>query len=91
MERYLVSVIIENKAYINDPEGETILKDLIAKGGYVSVKTVRTAKMLNITIEAKDSRDAEDIVKKLCDELRIYNPVVNNCRVECVGTVEVKN
>ncbi len=91
MERYLVSVIIENKAYINDPEGETILKDLIAKGGYVSVKTVRTAKMLNITIEAKDSRDAKDIVKKLCDELRIYNPVVNNCSVECVGTVEVKN
>jgi len=91
MERYLVSVIIENKSYINDPEGETILKDLIAKGGYSSVKTVRTAKMLNITIEAKDRKDAEDTVKKLCDELRIYNPVVSNCRVECVGTAQVKN
>ena len=91
MEKYLVSVIIENKPYINDPEGETILKDLIAKGGYSSVKTVRTAKMLNITIEAKDRRDAEDVVKKLCDELRIYNPVVSNCRVECVGTAQVKS
>lgn len=91
MERYLVSVIIENKPYINDPEGETILKDLIAKGGYFSVKAVRTAKMLNITIEAKDRNDAEDTVKKLCDELRIYNPVVSNCKVECVGTVQVKN
>jgi len=91
MERYLVSVIIENKPYINDPEGETILKDLIAKGGYSSVKTVRTAKMLNITIEAKDRKDAEDVVKKLCDELRIYNPVVSNCRVECVGTAQVKS
>ena len=91
MERYLVSVIIENKPYINDPEGETILKDLIAKGGYLSVKTVRTAKMLNITIEAKDRKDAEDAVKKLCDELRIYNPVVSNCRVECVGTTQAKN
>jgi len=91
MERYLVNVIVENKPYINDPEGETILKDLIAKGNYSSVKAVRTAKMLNITIEAKDRNDAEDTVKRLCDELRIYNPVVSNCRVKCVGAIEVKN
>ena len=91
MEKYLVSVIIENKPYVNDPEGETILKDLIAKGGYSSVKTVRTAKMLNITIEARDRKDAEDTVKKLCDELRIYNPVVSNCRVECLGATQVRN
>ena len=91
MEKYLVSVIIENKPYVNDPEGETILKDLIAKGGYSSVKTVRTAKMLNITIEARDRNDAENTVKKLCDELRIYNPVVSSCRVESVGVAEARN
>lgn len=91
MDKYLVSVVIENKPYINDPEGETILKDLIAKGGYSSVKTVRTAKMLNITIEAKDRKEAEDTVKKLCDELRIYNPVVSNCKIECIGTLQLKN
>ncbi|MFY3741574.1 MAG: phosphoribosylformylglycinamidine synthase [Candidatus Nitrosomirales archaeon] len=91
MGKYLVSVIIENKAYINDPEGETILKDLIAKGGYSTVKAVRTAKMLNITIEARDRKDAEDTVKKLCDELRIYNPVVSNCKVESVNVAEARN
>jgi phosphoribosylformylglycinamidine synthase len=91
MEKYLVSVIIENKPYINDPEGETILKDLIAKGGYSSVKAVRTAKMLNITIEARDRKDAEAAVKKLCDELRIYNPVVSNCRVESVNVAEARS
>jgi len=91
MEKYLVSVIIENKAYINDPEGETILKDLIAKGGYSTVKAVRTAKMLNITIEARDRKDAEDTVRKLCDELRIYNPVVSNCKVESVNVAEARN
>jgi len=89
--KYLVSVIIENKPYINDPEGETILKDLIAKGGYTSVKSVRTAKMLSVTIEAVDGKDAEDTVRKLCDELRIYNPVVSNCKVEVIGTVQIKN
>lgn len=88
MERFLVSVVIENKPYVSDPEGETILKDLIAKGGYPSVKEVRTAKMLQITIEARDDTDAEDTVKKLCDELRIYNPVVSNCRVESLGRVQ---
>ena len=51
MKRYLVNVIIENKPYVNDPEGETILKDLIAGRDYQSVKSVRTAKMLNIIIE----------------------------------------
>ena len=91
MDKYLVSVVIENKPYINDPEGETILKDLIAKGGYSLVKTVRTAKMLNITIEAKDRKEAEDTVKRLCDELRIYNPVVSNCKIECIGTLQLKN
>ena len=91
MEKYLVSVIIENKAYINDPEGETILKDLIAKGGYSTVKAVRTAKMLNLTIEARDRKDAEDTVKKLCDELRIYNPVVSNCKIESVNVAEARN
>ncbi len=87
MGKYLVSVVIENKPYINDPEGETILKDLIAKGGYASVKAVRTAKMLGITIEAKDRNDAENSIRKLCDELRIYNPVVSNCKVECLGVL----
>lgn len=91
MTKYLVRVVIENRPYINDPEGETILKDLIAKGGYASVESVRTAKMLSIMIEAKDGKDAENTVKKLCDELRIYNPVVSNCKVEVIDTVQVKN
>ncbi|MGI0013335.1 MAG: phosphoribosylformylglycinamidine synthase subunit PurS, partial [Nitrososphaera sp.] len=26
--------MIENKPYINDPEGETIHRDLVVKGGY---------------------------------------------------------
>lgn len=80
---YKVNVIIEPKPYLSDPEGDTILKDLIAKR-YLSVKKVRTAKMLTITIDASNSKEAEDTVKRLCNELRIYNPVVSNCKVECL-------
>ena len=31
MPKFIVQVIIENKPYINDPEGETIHRDLIVK------------------------------------------------------------
>ncbi|RMF32099.1 MAG: phosphoribosylformylglycinamidine synthase, purS protein [Candidatus Nitrosothermus koennekii] len=81
---YKVNVIIEPKPYLSDPEGDTILKDLIAKGGYSSVKKVRTAKMLTITIDAENREEAETIVKRLCDELRIYNPVASDCKVYAV-------
>ena len=77
-----MQVVIENKPYINDPEGETIHRDLILKGGYSAVHSVRSAKLLKMTVNSKSEKDAEKIVKKLCEELRIYNPVVSNCTVK---------
>lgn len=77
-----MQVVIENKPYINDPEGETIHRDLILKGGYSAVQSVRSAKLLKMTVTSKSEKDAEKIVKKLCEELRIYNPVVSNCAVK---------
>lgn len=81
MPKYIVQVIIENKPFINDPEGETIHRDLIVKGGYSTVQSVRSAKMLKMTVSSKSEKDAERMVEKLCAELRIYNPVVSNCTV----------
>jgi phosphoribosylformylglycinamidine synthase PurS subunit len=82
MPKFIVQVIIENKAYINDPEGETIHKDLVVKGGYSNVQSVRSAKMLKMVVNSKTKQDAESTVKKLCQELRIFNPVVSNCTVK---------
>jgi len=81
-QKFLVQVIIENKPYINDPEGETIHRDLVVKGGYSQVKSVRAAKMLKMTVNANSEKDAEKTVQKLCEELRIFNPVVSNCTVK---------
>jgi phosphoribosylformylglycinamidine synthase len=72
-----VQVTIENKPGMNDPEGQTILSDLVLKGSYSSVKKIRSAKMLKFQISAKTKQDAQNTVKKLCDELRIYNPIVS--------------
>lgn len=77
MPLFEVQVIIENKPSMSDPEGQTILNDLVLKGSYSSVKKIRSAKMLKFQIEAKTKQNAQETIKKLCDELRIYNPMVS--------------
>ena len=81
MGKYLVVVTIENKEQVGDPEGETIKKDLIFRSGYSNVESVRSAKCYNIIINTKTENDAKNEVTKLCDELRIYNPIVSNCSI----------
>ena len=85
MPKFIVQVIIENKPYINDPEGETIHRDLVVKGGYRNVQSIRSAKLLKMVVNSKTKDDAEAIVKKMCQELRIFNPVVSNCTVKAAG------
>ncbi len=82
MSTYIVHVTIENKPGINDPEGETILNDLVLKGNYSFVTKIRSAKMLKFTIKEKDKKSAEKKVRQLCDELRIYNPMVSRITVD---------
>ena len=81
MGRYLVVVTIENKDQVGDPEGETIKKDLIFRSGYSNVESVRSAKCYNIIIITKSEEDAKKEITKLCEELRIYNPIVSNCTI----------
>jgi len=85
--KFVVQVVIENKPYINDPEGETIHRDLVVKGGYSNVQSVRSAKMLKMVVSSKSEKDAEMMVKRLCEELRIFNPVVSNCTIKATGKI----
>ncbi|HKC78517.1 MAG TPA: phosphoribosylformylglycinamidine synthase subunit PurS [Nitrosopumilaceae archaeon] len=82
MPFFKVNVIIENKPEISDPEGETILNDLILKDHNASVKKVRSAKMLKFDVDTKNRKIAEKIVLDLCNEFRIYNPLVSKVSVE---------
>ena len=74
MPEFNVTVIIENKPGISDPEGETILNDLVLKSKNSSVKKIRSGKILRITILGTDIKSVEKKVEKICDELRIFNP-----------------
>ena len=85
MPKFEVQVTIENKPGISDPEGSTILKDLVLKGSYKSVSQIRTAKMLKFIITEKTKNIAEKKIKELCDELRIYNPMVSKVTVKVLN------
>jgi phosphoribosylformylglycinamidine synthase subunit PurS len=79
--KFMALVNIENKSFLNDPEGETILNDLILRGGYNNITSVRTAKSLKIELFARDIGEAKSKVKEMCDDLRIFNPIVSNCQI----------
>lgn len=80
-KKYLVLVSIANKKYLPDPEGETILKDLILKGGFEEVEAVRCSRTINMVVRSRTEAQARKMVLKICAELRLYNPVVSKCFV----------
>ena len=82
MAIFSVHVTIENKPGISDPEGETILNDLVLKGTHKAVSKIKTAKMLKFTIKEKDKKTAQIKVQEICDELRIYNPMVSKVIID---------
>lgn len=78
---YIVEIVLENKPAARDPVGSTIQKDLMAKQGYNMVSNVRTGQYLRIYIDAQNEQSAEKLVEKMCNELRIFNPVTQNLTV----------
>ncbi|HJR85237.1 MAG TPA: phosphoribosylformylglycinamidine synthase subunit PurS [Nitrososphaeraceae archaeon] len=87
MTKYLVVVTIENKEQVGDPEGETIKKDLILRSGYSNVESVRSAKCYNIIVNTNSEEEAKNDITKLCEELRIYNPIVSNCTIGPINKI----
>ena len=77
MPDFQVSVVIENKPGISDPEGDTILHDLVLKGKNKNISKIRSGTILKFSITENDENAAKDEVLKICDELRIYNPLVS--------------
>lgn len=85
MPSFVIEVIVENKPLARDPEGETIHHNLILKGGYSQVTDVRAGKLLRMKVEAGTPDAAKQLVKKLCEDLRIYNPAAHQCQVRVVS------
>lgn len=83
---FSVNVVISNKERARDPEGETILRDLVHKSGFESIKSIRAGKYLRIEVVAEDEEEAKELVVKMCNELRIFNPAAHSLTVD-VGRI----
>jgi phosphoribosylformylglycinamidine synthase len=79
--KFIVEIVLENKPAARDPVGETIKRDLLAKKGYAMVSNVRSGQYLRIYINALNEKEAENIVEKMCNDLRIFNPVTQNLKI----------
>ena len=77
MPNFQVSIVIENKPGISDPEGDTILNDLVLKGKNKDITKIRAGTILKFSITEKNEESAKDEVVKICGDLRIYNPLVS--------------
>ena len=76
-----VEVVLENKKAARDPVGETIKRDLLAKKGYNMISQVRSGQYLRINIESSNQEQAKDTVEKMCNDLRIFNPVTQTLTI----------
>lgn len=85
MRTYIVEVVIENKPAARDPEGEAIWRDLMVREGFRAVKSVRSGKYLRLLVEAESEEESKNLTVKMCNDLRIYNPVVHVCTVSVKG------
>jgi len=54
------------------------LNDLVLKSKNSPIKKIRVVKILKFTIEASSKKKAEKTVESICQELRIFNPLVSN-------------
>jgi len=77
MSNFQVSVIIENKPGISDPEGDTILNDLVLKDKNTNITKIRSGTILKFLISESNEENAKTAILKICDDLRIYNPLVS--------------
>ncbi|MFX1363990.1 MAG: phosphoribosylformylglycinamidine synthase subunit PurS [Promethearchaeota archaeon] len=80
-QEFEVEITLMNKPAAKDPVGATIQKDLLAKKGYDMIFNVRSGQFLRISLKADDENKAKEIVEKMCNDLRIFNPVTQNLTI----------
>lgn len=77
-----VQVTISNRPGLRDPEGETILRDLVNRYKDTSVTDVRTSRLLRFRIEESTVEEAHKNISEMCSMLRIYNHLVSEAVIE---------
>ncbi|ADL08253.1 phosphoribosylformylglycinamidine synthase subunit PurS [Thermosediminibacter oceani] len=77
---YLARIHVRFKPGVLDPQGAAILGALNHLG-FEGVKSARTGKMIEITLEAEDRSAAGRTVREMCEKL-LANPVIEDFTFE---------
>ena len=77
-----VCMTIHNKENAGDPEGDIIYKDLILKGNK-DVINISMSKVLIFSISAFNPDDAIRRVRKIAEDLKVYNPISSDIKLKC--------
>jgi len=77
---YLARVYVTLKPTVNDPQGLTI-RGALHSLGFADVESVRAGKYLEVRLDAKDRKQAENQLTEMCRKL-LANPVIEEYRFE---------
>lgn len=78
--QYYVELIIMNKDGVRDPEGETIQRYVVNRFTEEILET-KAGKYLLFKVKTGNQEEAVNLVKKLADEMRLYNPIIHKIEV----------
>lgn len=78
-----VTVHVERRGDISDPEGTTIARSL-ADLGYPEVQAVRTGRTLHLDVDGSDTDEVRARVTEMCEKL-LANPVIEDYTIEIEG------
>ncbi|NQT46089.1 MAG: phosphoribosylformylglycinamidine synthase subunit PurS [Candidatus Omnitrophica bacterium] len=78
-----VKVEVTLKKQVLDPQGLTV-KHALESLGFNEVDEVRMGKFLELKIEAKDRKEAEEKLRRMCEKL-LVNPVIEDYTYQIEG------
>jgi len=87
---YYVELVIMNKDGVRDPEGETIQRYVVNRFTNEILET-RAGKYLLFKVNASNQQEAENLVRKLAEEMRLYNPIVHKIEVKVLRSENSSN
>ncbi|MHC1625882.1 MAG: phosphoribosylformylglycinamidine synthase subunit PurS [Methanoculleaceae archaeon] len=79
--RFITEITISLKEGMLDPEAGAIQKALVNLG--FPVRSLRTARVFTVEIDASDATAAEEEARQMCERL-LANPVIHDYRIEVI-------
>jgi len=84
----IARVIVTPKPLVNDPQGITVRQGL-ATLGFREVSDVRVGKYIEVSLDAKDEREARQRVEAMCRQL-LANHVLEDFRFDIESEAKSK-